>query len=92
MVLEAEEDSQVPRVNPSTRKKEPTTLHNRDILIMTIEEEEFLQKVKEEEVEVEELPINAINEISWDIDRLSAQKMKKQDTMEDMQHKVRKKT
>ena len=42
MVLEAEEDSQVARVKPSTSKREPTTLHSRDNLIMTTEEEEFL--------------------------------------------------
>ena len=51
---------------------------------MTTEEEELLQEMEEVEVEVEELPIIAINAISWDIDRLSVQTMKKQDTMEHM--------
>lgn len=59
------------RVKPSTRKREPTTLQSRDNLIMTTEEEEFLWKVEEAEVEVEELPIDAIDAINWDIDCLS---------------------
>ena len=84
MVLEVEEDSQVARVNPSTNKREPTTLHNRDSLIMTTGEEELLQEVEEVEVEVEELPIYDINAISWDIDSFSVQTMKKQNTMEHM--------
>ena len=71
MVLEAEEDSQVARVNPSTNKRELTTLHVKYNLIMTTEEEELLQEVEEAEVEVEELPIDAINAISWGIDHLS---------------------
>ena len=57
---------------------------------MTREEEELLQEVEEVEVEVEELPINAINEISWDIDHLSVQTMKGQDIVEHMLHKARK--
>ena len=52
------------RVNTSTNKREPTTLHSRDNLIMAIEEEELLQEVEEAEVEVEELPIVVINAIS----------------------------
>ena len=51
---------------------------------MTTEEEELLQEVEEAEVEVEELPIDAINAVSWDIDHLSVQTMKRQDTMENM--------
>ena len=51
---------------------------------MTTKEEELLQEVEDEEVEVEELPINVINAISWDIDQLSVQTMKRQDTMENM--------
>ena len=51
---------------------------------MTTKEEELLQEVEDEEVEVEELPINVINAISWDIDHLSVQTMKRQDTMENM--------
>lgn len=39
MVLEVEEDNQVARVNPSTSKREPTSSHNRDNLIMPTEEE-----------------------------------------------------
>ena len=50
----------------------------------------MLQEVEEVEVEVEELPINAINEISWDIDHLSVQTMKGQDIVEHMLHKARK--
>ena len=42
MVLEAEEDSQVERVKPTTNKKELATLHRRDKLIMTTKEEELL--------------------------------------------------
>ena len=91
MVLEEEEDSQVASVNPSTNKREPTTLHNRDSPIMTIQEEELLEEVEQAEVEVEELPIVAINAISWDMDRLSVQTMKRQDTTEHMWRKVRKK-
>ena len=64
MVLESKEDSQVERIKPSTSKREPIALHNKDSLIMTTKEEELLQEVEEEEVEVEELPIDAINAIS----------------------------
>ena len=49
---------------------------------MTTKEEELLQEVEDEEVEVEELPIDAINAISWDIGRLNVQTMNKQDTEE----------
>ena len=35
------------RVKPSTNKREPTTLHNRDGLIITTKEEELLQEVEE---------------------------------------------
>ena len=59
---------------------------------MIIEEEEILQGMEEEEAEVEELPIVAINAINWGIDRLSVQIMKKLDIKEHIQHKVRKKT
>ena len=51
---------------------------------MTIEEEELLQEMEEVEVEVEELPIVAINEISWGIDHLSFQIMKKSYTEENI--------
>ena len=81
MVLEVEEDSRVARVKPSTSKREPTTLHSKDNLIMTTEEEELLREVEEEEVEVEELPIDAIDATSWDIGHLSVHTMKRQDTI-----------
>ena len=51
-------------------------------LIMTTEEEELLQEMEEVGVEVEELPIIAINAISWDIDHLSVKTMKTQDNVE----------
>ena len=71
MVLEEEEDNSVAGVRPSTIEKEPVALHNRDSLIMITEEEETLQGMEDEEAEVEELPIIAINAISWGIDHLS---------------------
>ena len=48
------------------------------------------QEVEAKEVEVDEIPINVVNEISWDIDHLSVQKTKMQDTVEHMLHKARK--
>ena len=47
---------------------------------MTIEEEELIQEVEEKKVEVEEPLIVSINAISWDIDHLSVQIMKKLNT------------
>ena len=52
------------RVKPSTNKREPTTLHNKDNLIMTTEKEELLREVEEVEVEVQKLPIDSIDAIS----------------------------
>ena len=79
---EAEEDSSVVGVIPPANKKGLATLHSRGNLIMTVEEEETLQEVEGPEVEVEELPIVAINAISFGINHLSAQIMKKLDTKE----------
>ena len=82
MVLEVKEDSHVARVKPLTSKRDSVALHNRGSLIMTTEEGEVLHEVEEVKVEVEELLIVAKNAISWDIDRLSVQIMKEQDTKE----------
>ena len=84
MVLEAEEDSLVVGVRPSTNEKELAAQHIRDILIMITEEEETIQGIKEVVAEVQELPIVAISEISWGIDHSSVQIMKKLDTEEHM--------
>ena len=80
MVLEAEEDSSVAGIKPSTNEKELTTLHNRNHFIMIIEEEETTQEMEEVEVEVEELLIIAINAISWGIGHLSVKIVKNPDT------------
>ena len=50
--------------------------------MMITEEEETLQGMEEVITEVEELPIVAINAISWGIDRSSVQIMKKLDIEE----------
>ena len=71
MVLEVEEDSLVVGVRSSTNEKEITTLHNRSHFRMIIEEEETPQEMEEVDVEADELPIVAINEISRGIDHLS---------------------
>ena len=70
------------RIKPLTNEKELTTLHSRSCLIMITKEEETLQGMDEEEAGVEELPIIAMNAISWGIDHLSVQIMKKPDTEE----------
>ena len=49
---------------------------------MIAKEEEILQGMDEVVVEVEKLPIVAINEISWGIDYSSVHKMKKLSTEE----------
>ena len=49
---------------------------------MITKEAETLQGMKEDEIEVEELPIVAINAITWGIDHSSVQKMKKLRTKE----------
>ena len=64
LVPEVEEDNSVTGVKPSTRDKDLESLHNKDSLSMTTKEEETLQEMEEAKVEVEELPIVAINEIS----------------------------
>ena len=58
-------------VKPSSNENELEALHRKSCLIIIIEEEETLQEVEEVEVEVQELPIVAINVISHGIDRLS---------------------
>ena len=84
MVLEAEEDSSVVRVKPSTKKRESIALHDRDCLIMTTKEERLLQEVEEVKVEIEELLIIATNAIRWDIACLNVQTMEKQDIEENI--------
>ena len=69
-------------VKPSISKRELASLHSRNCLIMTTEEEETLQGMDEEEAGVEEVPIVAMNAISWGIDHLSVQIMKKLNTEE----------
>ena len=82
MVLGVEEDSSMVGVTPSTSEKELAALHNKENLIMITEEEDTLQEMEEVEVEVEELPIVAINAISWGTNHFSVQIMKKIDTKE----------
>ena len=84
MVLEVEEDNPMAGLKPSTSERKLASLQKRGNLIMTKSEEILRQEAEEVKVEVEELLIVAINAISWDIDSLSVQTMKKQDTMEHM--------
>ena len=59
---------------------------------MMAEEEEPPQEMVEVAAEVKELPIVAINAISWDIDHSCVQIMKKPNTEAHIYCKVKKKT
>ena len=80
MVPEAEEDSLVAGVRPPASKKGLATIHNRGRQEMIAKGEEILQEMAEVATKVEELPIVAINTISWGIDHSSVQRMKKLNT------------
>ena len=84
MELRAREDNSVVGVRAPTSKKGLEALRSRGHLEMTIEEEETLQEMEEVVAKVEELPIIAINAISWGIDHSSVQIMKKINTEENI--------
>lgn len=79
MVLEAEVSSMVGERLPP-HKKGRVVRHNKDHQKMMVEGEEPPYEMAKVAAEVEELPIIAINAISWDIDHSSIQIMKKPNT------------